>query len=266
MPKRKQLTASVATSSAASLTKAKGKKSKTHSSSRTPNPSPFAALYGQMCLRMCYLWTCNDGSDGDWPPPRHTYQSTDNEWTMVFQPHKDDAMELASLIFYRSGRSAITKTMWRAIESDVASVHRHLVESFREVTSEVTGHKWFDDIAFPNDVDVDVDSPDARDSIESIAMQLLRIEKPLTLSDDARVMKLTFSYHLKCDDTSMQRYWYPTQLANAVGDLPEFFDATVGPRYPFLHDNRLSKAEALDWNRTLDEFVTRDLQYPSGWC
>lgn len=45
-------------------------------------PSTFGQLYGTALFRMCYLWTFNDGTDGDWPPPRHVVDEN-ADWMLI---------------------------------------------------------------------------------------------------------------------------------------------------------------------------------------
>lgn len=192
--------------------------------------SDFARLYGTALFRVCYLWTFNNGRDGDWPPPRHMLCSKNDEWRMLFQPKRTDehddspSFAEAALIFSR-----VDKAMIDNHEQDVELIHSLIIKSFKTLMKQ-TGNKWFVEL-----------STDERKDVNTI----LNITSPLTLTPNGKALKMSFQY-AGCENSDFDQYWYPRQLGESLG-IDNALDTEEPVLLPYRHRCRSSQEEMESW-------------------
>lgn len=199
-------------------------------------PSDFASLYGMSLFRIAYLFTFNDGSDGDWPPPRHVYNSKAGEWRVILQSLSDG--DGAALIFQRTDKQIITMKM---IEKDVAFVNDLLVQSFEDALV-LSKNKWFKPLDQEQRTDVN---------------NILNITKPLHLSDDRKSLKLNFEFS-GLDTCNMQAYWFPMRLGKWLNAEEEMKNETI--HLPFAHMTRADPDEMYIWMHDLESFCNHNVE------
>lgn len=196
-----------------------GKKGKPGKKS-VPHLTGFESIYGTALLRIAYLWTYDDGNDGDWPPPRHVITSPDGEWTMVFQPKKNaDDSDKATLIFQRTDGDVITK--WK---KEVKTVETLLMTSFNHLLT-LTGGKWFSDVSDLTNVN-----------------DVLHILKPLEMASNKKSLRLTFKYAGNCAHHS----WYPRALAERLGVVDQIDPIVTMPYHHLVKCDLSSNSDTND--------------------
>lgn len=199
-------------------------------------PSDFAHLYGMSLFRIAYLFTFNDGTDGDWPPPRYVYNSKAGEWRVILQSLSDG--DGASLIFQRVDKKVITM---KTIDKDVAIVNDLLVQSFKDALIQ-SKNKWFKPLDQTQRTDINA---------------ILNITKPMHLSEDRKSLKLTFQFS-GIESMSMQSYWYPIRLGQWLNVAEEMQNETI--RLPFAHMTRVDEDEMYSWMHDLESFCHHSLE------
>lgn len=217
------------------------KKGKRKTQPIVQSPTSFGSLYGVAVFRICYLWTFNNGNDGDWPPRRHVVAQND-EWMLIFQPKREDDMPSfreACLMFARVDKSAITGKQMQSIEADVKQVHALLVQSFNEAYT-ANGNVWFSSVQGHDPTG------------------LLNLVKPLALSDDRKNVRLTFQYAgiTETEDFN-DHYWYPMRLGEWLG-WDKAFDVDEPLLLPFRHRVRSDETEMRVWMSDMKEILSSE--------
>jgi hypothetical protein len=165
------------------------------------NHTTFSYIYGVAMFRLCYHYTFDDGTDGDWPPRRHTVASNE-AWRAFFEPILEDedfrSLSRAKFVFERvDGQPAVLAE----VADDVEKVHGLVMKSFCSIHTAVSG-KWFVPLSDKEKIDVN---------------SVMLIKKPLAPSSgSSSKLEMTFEF-LGVDDCNMQAYWYPNELGEWLG-------------------------------------------------